>query len=72
MFPLLYVPPLLGLARLDAKTVAAVVITQVFFEPSRRLGPPSEWPRPWANRACRRDDIGRRLFCRRSGVKMDT
>ena len=32
MFPLLYyVPPLLGLARLDAKTVAAVVITQVFF-----------------------------------------
>src|SRR5207247_10261129 len=32
MFPLLYyVPPLLGLERLDAKTVAAVVITQVFF-----------------------------------------
>ena len=32
MFPLLYyVPPLLGLPRLDAKTVAAVVITQVFF-----------------------------------------
>lgn len=32
MFPLLYyVPPLLGVARLDAKTVAAIVITQVFF-----------------------------------------
>ena len=32
MFPLLYyVPPLLGLARLEAKIVAAVVITQVFF-----------------------------------------
>lgn len=32
MFPLLYyVPPLLGLSRLDAKTVAAVVISQVFF-----------------------------------------
>jgi uncharacterized protein len=32
MFPLLYyVPPLLGLERLDAKTVAAVVIAQVFF-----------------------------------------
>jgi uncharacterized membrane protein YfcA len=32
MFPLLYyVPPLLGLARLDAQTVAAVVISQVFF-----------------------------------------
>jgi uncharacterized membrane protein YfcA len=32
MFPLLYyVPPLLGVARLDAKTVAAVVVTQVFF-----------------------------------------
>lgn len=32
MFPLLYfVPPLLGLPALDAKTVAAVVITQVFF-----------------------------------------
>jgi len=32
MFPLLYyVPPLLGLEGLDAKTVAAVVITQVFF-----------------------------------------
>src|SRR5215813_10223789 len=32
MFPLLYyVPPLLSLARLEAKIVAAVVITQVFF-----------------------------------------
>lgn len=32
MFPLLYfVPPLLGLPSLDAKTVAAIVITQVFF-----------------------------------------
>ena len=32
MFPLLYyVPPLLGLERLDAKAVAGVVITQVFF-----------------------------------------
>jgi uncharacterized protein len=32
MFPLLYyVPPLLGLERLDAKTVAAVVVAQVFF-----------------------------------------
>jgi uncharacterized protein len=32
MFPLLYyLPPLLSLERLDAKTVAAVVITQVFF-----------------------------------------
>src|SRR5262247_222908 len=32
MFPLLYyVPPLLGLERLDAKTVAAMVVTQVFF-----------------------------------------
>ena len=32
MFPLLYyVPPLFGLSRLDAKTVAAVVISQVFF-----------------------------------------
>lgn len=32
MFPLLYyVPPLLGLEALHAKTVAAVVITQVFF-----------------------------------------
>jgi uncharacterized membrane protein YfcA len=32
MFPLLYyVPPLLGLSRLDAQTVAAVVISQVFF-----------------------------------------
>jgi len=32
MFPMLYyVPPLLGLERLDAKTVAAVVMTQVFF-----------------------------------------
>ena len=32
MFPLLYyVPPLFGLQRLDAKTVAAVVISQVFF-----------------------------------------
>jgi uncharacterized protein len=32
MFPLLfYIPPLLGLERLDAKTVAAVVMTQVFF-----------------------------------------
>jgi uncharacterized membrane protein YfcA len=39
MFPLLYyVPPLLGLERLDAKTVAAVVITQVFFFDSRRAG----------------------------------
>jgi uncharacterized membrane protein YfcA len=32
MFPLLYyVPPLLGLAALDAQTVAATVVTQVFF-----------------------------------------
>jgi uncharacterized membrane protein YfcA len=32
MFPLLYyLPPLLGMERLDAKTVAAVVMTQVFF-----------------------------------------
>lgn len=32
MFPLLYyVPPLLGLPRLEAQTVAAVVISQVFF-----------------------------------------
>jgi uncharacterized membrane protein YfcA len=32
MFPLLYyVPPLLGLSRLEAKTVAAIVISQVFF-----------------------------------------
>lgn len=32
MFPLLYyLPPLVGLERLDAKTVAAVVVTQVFF-----------------------------------------
>jgi len=32
MFPLLYyVPPLLGLERLEAQTVAAVVISQVFF-----------------------------------------
>jgi uncharacterized membrane protein YfcA len=32
MFPLLYsVPPLLGFERFDAKTVAAVVVTQVFF-----------------------------------------
>ena len=32
MFPLLYyIPPLLGLSRLDAKIVAAVVISQVFF-----------------------------------------
>lgn len=32
MFPLLYyVPPLLGLEQLDAQTVAAVVISQVFF-----------------------------------------
>jgi uncharacterized protein len=32
MFPLLYyIPPLLDLARIDAKTVAAVVVTQVFF-----------------------------------------
>jgi len=32
MFPLLlYVPSLLGVAELDAKTVAAVVVTQVFF-----------------------------------------
>jgi uncharacterized protein len=32
MFPLLYyLPPLLGLERFDAKTVAAVVMTQVFF-----------------------------------------
>ena len=32
MFPLLYyIPPLLGLPRLDAKVVAAVVISQVFF-----------------------------------------
>ena len=32
MFPLLYyVPPLLGLVRLEAQTVAAVVISQVFF-----------------------------------------
>jgi hypothetical protein len=32
MFPLLYyVPPLLGLKQLDAQTVAAVVISQVFF-----------------------------------------
>jgi uncharacterized protein len=32
MFPLLYyVPPLLGLTKFDAKTVAAVVVAQVFF-----------------------------------------
>ena len=32
MFPLLYyLPPLLGLESIDAKTVAAVVVTQVFF-----------------------------------------
>lgn len=32
MFPLLYyVPPLFGLERLDAQTVAAVVVSQVFF-----------------------------------------
>lgn len=32
MFPLLYyVPPLLGLARIEVQTVAAIVITQVFF-----------------------------------------
>jgi uncharacterized membrane protein YfcA len=32
MFPLLYyVPPLVGLAPLDAKTVAAIVVSQVFF-----------------------------------------
>jgi uncharacterized protein len=32
MFPLLlYVPPLLGFADLDAKTVAAIVVAQVFF-----------------------------------------
>jgi len=32
MFPLLYyVPPLFGFARLDAQTVAAMVVSQVFF-----------------------------------------
>jgi uncharacterized membrane protein YfcA len=32
MFPLLYyVPPLLGMVALDVKTVAALVVTQVFF-----------------------------------------
>ena len=32
MFPLLYyVPPLLGIDRIDAKTVAAIVVSQVFF-----------------------------------------
>ncbi len=32
MFPLLYyVPPLLGIDRMDAKTVAAIVVSQVFF-----------------------------------------
>ncbi len=32
LFPLLlYVPPLLGLESLDAKTVAALVISEVFF-----------------------------------------
>ena len=38
MFPLLYyVPSLLGLERLDAKTVAGVAITQVFFDPHRGI-----------------------------------
>lgn len=42
MFPLLfYVPPWLGLARLDANTVAAIVITQVFF--STAIGGAAHW-----------------------------
>lgn len=42
LFPLLlYVPPLLGLEILDAKTVAAVVVTQVFF--STLIGGTAHW-----------------------------
>ncbi|MBI2088176.1 MAG: sulfite exporter TauE/SafE family protein [Deltaproteobacteria bacterium] len=42
MFPLLfYVPPALGLARLDAKTVAAIVVSQVFF--STLVGGTAHW-----------------------------
>ena len=42
MFPLLYyVPPLMGLSRLDAQTVAAMVISQVFF--SSLVGGVAHW-----------------------------
>ena len=42
LFPLLlYVPPLLGLEILDAKTVAAVVVSQVFF--STLIGGTAHW-----------------------------
>lgn len=42
MFPVLfYVPPALGLERLDAKTVAAIVVSQVFF--STLIGGTAHW-----------------------------
>lgn len=42
LFPLLlYVPPLLGLTSLDAKTVAALVISQVFF--ASLIGGTAHW-----------------------------
>jgi len=42
LFPLLfYIPPLLGLESLDAKTVAAVVVSQVFF--STVVGGAAHW-----------------------------
>jgi len=44
MFPILfYVPPLLGLESLDAKSVAAVVVSQVFF--SALVGGSAHWRR---------------------------
>ncbi len=44
MFPLLfYVPPLLGLESIDAKTVAGVVVAQVFF--STLIGGTAHWRR---------------------------
>lgn len=42
MFPLLfYIPPLVGLERLDVKTVAALVVSQVFF--ATMIGGSAHW-----------------------------
>ena len=72
MFPLLlYVPSLLGFAELDAKTVAAVVVTQVFFsDVGRRRSPFSQRANTPLTHAHSRDNFSRRSVLGRDRIAM--
>ena len=72
MFPvLLYVPSLLGFERLDAKTVAAVVVAQgIFLRLNRRCGPLSQWASAWPTNPHSRHDFGWRCLLGRDCIEM--